>query len=160
MCEALIMKLTRTGGNELKDFRLRNDTKLLFRSDPSDDLVKLTAGKRVLFVYCGGSVKRNGCYADIRNAVRQGGRTLYEAGHSSRERASIEAGIRMAVEHQIELVIGAGGASVMDCAKLIAFGARRSKPDFLRCGHLGHPQCAKSGPTADEPSGRSECQRE
>ena len=30
----------------------------------------------------------------------------------------------MAVEHQIELVIGAGGASVMDCAKLIAFGAR------------------------------------
>lgn len=98
MCEALIMKLTRTGGNELKDFRLRNDTKLLFRSDPSDDL-KLTAGKRVLFVYCGGSVKRNGCYADIRNAVRQGGRMLYEAGHSSRERASIEAGIRMAVEH-------------------------------------------------------------
>ena len=30
----------------------------------------------------------------------------------------------MTVEHQIELVIGAGGASVMDCAKLIAFGAR------------------------------------
>ena len=131
------MKLTRTGGNELKDFRLRNDTKLLFRSDPSDDLVKLTAGKRVLFVYCDGSVKRNGCYADIRNAVRQGGRMLYEAGHSSRERASIEAGIRMAEEHQIELVIG----------------ARRSKPDLMRYGHLGHPQCAKSGPTADEPSG-------
>lgn len=126
MCEALIMKLARTGGNELKDFRLRNDTKLLFRSDPSDDLVKLTAGKRVLFVYCGGSVKRNGCYADIRNAVRQGGRMLYEAGHSSRERASSEAGIRMAVEHQIELVIGAGGASVMDCAKPIAFGARHA----------------------------------
>ena len=76
----------------MKDFRLRNDTKLLFRSDPSDDLVKLTAGKRVLFVYCGGSVKRNGCYADIRNAVRQGGRTLYEAGHSSRERARSKPG--------------------------------------------------------------------
>ena len=30
----------------------------------------------------------------------------------------------MTVEHQIDLVIGAGGASVMDCAKLIAFGAR------------------------------------
>ena len=30
----------------------------------------------------------------------------------------------MTVEHQIELVIGAGGASVMDCVKLIAFGAR------------------------------------
>ena len=76
----------------MKDFRLRNDTKLLFRSDPSDDLVKLTAGKRVLFVYCDGSVKRNGCYADIRNAVRQGGRTLYKAGHSSRERARSKPG--------------------------------------------------------------------
>lgn len=106
----------------MKDFQLRNDTKLLFRNDPAQDLQNLTEGKRVLFVYGGGSVKKNGCYNDVKNAVEKGGGTLFEAGNSFRERADIEAGIRIAKENQIDLVIGAGGASVMDCAKLIAFG--------------------------------------
>ena len=41
----------------MKDFQLRNDTKLLFRNDPAADLAALTEGKKVLFVYGGGSVK-------------------------------------------------------------------------------------------------------
>lgn len=106
----------------MKDFLLRNDTKLLFRNDPTTDLVKLTAGKKVLFVYGGGSVKKNGCYEDIKNAIDQSGGTFYEASHSSRERSAIETGINLALENQIDFIIGAGGASVMDCAKLIAFG--------------------------------------
>lgn len=108
----------------MNDFDLRNDTRLLFRNDPTADLARLTAGKRVLFVYGGGSVKKNGCYEEVKHAVAQGGGTLYEAGNSSRERSAIEAGIHMALEKQVELIIGAGGASVMDCAKLIAFGAK------------------------------------
>ncbi len=108
----------------MNDFDLRNDTRLLFRNDPTADLARLTAGKRVLFVYGGGSVKKNGCYEEVKHAVAQGGGTLYEAGNSSRERSAIEAGIHMALEKQVELIIGAGGASVMDCAKLIAFDAK------------------------------------
>ena len=108
----------------MNDFDLRNDTRLLFRNDPTADLARLTAGKRVLFVYGGGSVKKNGCYEEVKHAVAQGGGILYEAGNSSRERSAIEAGIHMALEKQVELIIGAGGASVMDCAKLIAFGAK------------------------------------
>lgn len=104
----------------MKDFGLRNDTKLLFRNDPVADLAELTAGKKVLFIYGGGSVKKNGCYEDVKNAVAENGGILYEAGNSSRERSAIEAGIRQAIENQINMVIGAGGASVMDCAKLIS----------------------------------------
>ena len=107
----------------MKDFVLRNDTKLLFRENPITDLTELTADKRVLFVYGGGSVKKNGCYEDVKNAVEGNGGTLFEAGNSSRERSAVEAGIRQIIENQVDLVIGAGGASVMDCAKLIAFGA-------------------------------------
>lgn len=108
----------------MKDFGLRNDTKLLFRNDPVADLIELTAGKKVLFVYGGGSVKKNGCYEDVKNAVTVSGGILYEASNSSRERSAIEGGIRQAIKNQVDLVIGAGGASVMDCAKLIAFGTR------------------------------------
>lgn len=42
----------------MKDFQLRNDTKLLFRNNPTVDLTALTAGKKVLFVYGGGSAKK------------------------------------------------------------------------------------------------------
>lgn len=48
---------------------IRNDTKLLFRNDPAADLAALAAGKKVLFVYGGGSAKRNGCYDDVKKAV-------------------------------------------------------------------------------------------
>lgn len=54
----------------MKDFALRNDTKLLFRGDPTADLMEPTAGKKVLFVYGGGSVKKNGCYEEYRTGER------------------------------------------------------------------------------------------
>lgn len=118
----------------MKDFQLRNDTKLLFRNDPAKDLQELTAGKKALFVYGGGSVKRNGCYDDVKNAIAKSGGTLYEAGGSSRERKDIETGIRIAKENQVDLIVGAGGASVMDCAKLIAFGVCHTEDlwDFVK----------------------------
>ena len=50
----------------MKDFRLRNDTELLFRNEPLDDLIKRTAGKKVLFVYGGASAHNNGCYDDVK----------------------------------------------------------------------------------------------
>lgn len=107
----------------MKDFQLRNDTKLLFRNDLVQDLTALTVGKRVLFVYGSGSVRKNGCYDDIKKAVENGGGVLYEHSNASRELGDIEKGIHLVKENSIELVIGAGGASIMDCAKLIAFGA-------------------------------------
>lgn len=107
----------------MKDFQLQNDTKLLFRNDPISDLETLLGGKRVLFVYGNGSVKRNGCYDDVRQAVESANGVLYELGGASREMAQIEKGIQLVKEHNIQLVIGAGGASIMDCAKLTAFGS-------------------------------------
>lgn len=43
----------------MKDFQLRNDTKLLFRNDPVADLTAFTVGKKLLFVYGGGFAKKN-----------------------------------------------------------------------------------------------------
>lgn len=51
----------------------------------------------------------------------------------------------MAKENQIDLVIGAGGASVMDCAKRISFGVCHTEDlwDFVKgktpCGHPSMP---------------------
>lgn len=107
----------------MKDFRLRNDTELLFRNEPLDDIMRLTAGKKVLFVYGGASAHNNGCYDDVKKAVSEGKGEFFELGNASRELADIEKGLELVKQHGIELVIGAGGASIMDCTKLIAFGA-------------------------------------
>ena len=77
----------------------------------------------MLFVYGGNSVYKNGCYDDVKVAVSAATGTLFELGNASREYANVERGLELVKQCGIELVIGAGGASIMDCAKLIAFGA-------------------------------------
>lgn len=107
----------------MKDFRLRNDTALLFRNDPISDITAFTAGKNVLLVFGGNSIHKNGCYDDVKTAVLAGNGTLFELGNASREFANVEKGLELVKQYGIELIIGAGGASIMDCSKLIAFGA-------------------------------------
>ena len=106
----------------MKDFIFRNDTKLLFRNDIRTTIAEITKGHKVMFVYGGSSVKRNGCHDDIVRTLTDNGIPFVEYGGSSREFAKIEAGIRVAKTNGITMIIGAGGASVMDSAKLMAFG--------------------------------------
>lgn len=106
----------------MKDFIFRNDTKLWFRNDIYADLSAIVRGHRVMFVYGGGSVKRNGCHADVMKALADAGVECIEYGDSSREMEKIEKGIELVRANDVDLIIGAGGASVMDSAKLIAFG--------------------------------------
>lgn len=106
----------------MKDFVFRNDTKLFFRNDLRNTVAEIAQGHRVMFVYGGGSVKRNGCHEDIINTLADAGITFVEYANSSREFAAIQEGIRFAKSNGVTMIIGAGGASVMDSAKLIAFG--------------------------------------
>lgn len=118
----------------MKDFVFRNDTKLLFRNDIRESLTEIARNcRKVMFVYGGGSVKRNGCYADVTSALVDAGVEIVEFGGSSREMERITEGIRVARETGVDMVIGAGGASVMDSAKLIAFGCYHEAelPEYL-----------------------------
>jgi alcohol dehydrogenase YqhD (iron-dependent ADH family) len=106
----------------MKDFVFRNDTKLFFRNDLRQSLADITRGQKVMLVYGGGSVKRNGFYDDAVQAFKEAGADFIEYGGSSREFEKIQKGIRVAHENHVTMIVGAGGASVMDSAKLIAFG--------------------------------------
>ena len=75
---------------EMKDFIFRNDTKLLFRNDIRTAIAEIAQGHKVMFVYGGGSVKRNGCHDDIVQSLGKAGIPLVEYGSSSREFAQIQ----------------------------------------------------------------------
>ena len=106
----------------MKDFTFRNDTKLFFRNDIRETLASIIKGHKALLVYGGGSIKNNGCYDDIMEAARQANAEIVEYGGASREFEKIQNGIKIAKEADVDIVIGVGGASCMDCSKLISFG--------------------------------------
>lgn len=106
----------------MKDFIYRNDTKLFFRNNIQETILNVAKGHKVMFVYGNGSVKRNGCHNDIVQALTEARIPFVEYGESSREFAKIQEGIRLAKANGVTMIVGAGGASVMDSAKLMAFG--------------------------------------
>lgn len=106
----------------MQDFQIQSNTKLLFRSNPIDEIANITANKKVLFVYGGVSVHKNGCYEDVKAGVQKGKGQFFEFGNASRELSDIQRGIQFTKEKQVDILIGAGGASVMDATKIISFG--------------------------------------
>jgi len=62
----------------MKNFTYHNPTKILFGKDTTDRLADemKDRGKNVLFVYGGGSLKKNGLYDRVMRQM--GGRNVYE----------------------------------------------------------------------------------
>lgn len=57
----------------MKGVVFRNDTKLFFRNDIRETIVEVCRGQKVMFVYGGGSVRRNGCHADVVQTLTDAG---------------------------------------------------------------------------------------
>lgn len=80
-------------------------------------------GKKVLLTYGGGSVKRNGIYAAVKELLK--GFEVVELGgiEPNPKYTSVLEGVALCKKHGIEVVLAVGGGSVLDCSKAIAAGA-------------------------------------
>ncbi|MBY6035028.1 iron-containing alcohol dehydrogenase [Fictibacillus nanhaiensis] len=105
-----------------------NPTRLVFGKDQitalKDELGAL--GKKVLLVYGGGSIKRNGLYDKVMNELKGLGAEVSElSGVEPNPRLStVKRGIDICKEEGIECLLAVGGGSVIDCTKAIAAGAK------------------------------------
>jgi hypothetical protein len=83
------------------------------------------AGKKALLVYGGGSIKKNGVYAEAISSLAASRITVIE--HPGVKPNPVlshtQAGIKKAKSGKCDMVIAAGGGSVIDEAKAIAAGA-------------------------------------
>lgn len=88
------------------------------------EIVKPYASK-VLLVYGGGSIKKNGIYDTVTGLLKQSGIAWEElSGVEPNPRiTTVREGVEICREKAIEAVLPIGGGSAIDCAKVIAAGA-------------------------------------
>lgn len=79
-------------------------------------------GKKVLVLYGGGSVKRNGSYQDVMEQLRKANSEIfeYQGIKPNPVISDVQNAIRMVCDNHIELIVAIGGGSVIDSAKVIA----------------------------------------
>ena len=81
-------------------------------------------GKNVLLTYGGGSIKRSGLYDEVMKIMNEGGFKVIElSGIDPNPRiSSVEKGVALCKENDIDVVLAIGGGSTIDCSKAICAG--------------------------------------
>ena len=111
----------------LGNFTYYNPTKLIFGKDAMKLLVAelVQYGPRVLLSYGGGSIKRNGIYDQVIEALRIAGKQVFEdpGVMPNPTIGKLYEGARLARENNVDLILAVGGGSVVDYAKGVAASA-------------------------------------
>ncbi|GGF32797.1 putative NADH-dependent butanol dehydrogenase 1 [Halobacillus andaensis] len=112
----------------MDSFTFHNPTKLIFGKDQvqqlSEQLPKNTS--KVLLVYGGGSIKKNGVYDQVIEQLNQVNAQVFElAGVEPNPRlTTVRKGVDICKKEGIDFLLAVGGGSVIDCTKTIAAGAK------------------------------------
>jgi alcohol dehydrogenase YqhD (iron-dependent ADH family) len=128
------------------------------------ELVRRFGGTRVLLVYGGGSVRRNGAYDAVTASLGSAGIPFAELGgvHANPRSDKVCEGIALSRKEGVDFLLAVGGGSVIDTCKAIAMGvpyggdfwdffAGRAKPEkalpvgtvltIAAAGSEGSPNC-------------------
>ncbi|WP_078414158.1 iron-containing alcohol dehydrogenase [Priestia abyssalis] len=112
----------------MNSFTFYNPTKLIFGKGELQQLEQelIHYGKKVLLVYGGGSIKRNGLYDQVINILGKTGAQVFELpGVEPNPRLStVHKGVEICKNENIDFLLAVGGGSVIDCTKAVAAGAK------------------------------------
>lgn len=112
----------------MQNFVFRNPTKLIFGKGQLEQLKTEIPqfGKKVLLVYGGGSIKRNGIYDNVISILKEINAEVFElTGVEPNPRVStVKKGIQICKDNGVEFILAVGGGSVIDCTKAIAAGSK------------------------------------
>ncbi len=108
----------------LGNFTYCNPTKLYFGQDALQNLPGELAkyGKKVILVYGGGSIKKNGIYDTVTKILKEAGKDVAEiAGVMSNPTIhKLREGIAIARQHGADFILAVGGGSVIDYSKALS----------------------------------------
>ena len=106
------------------NFTYCNPTKLYFGEDSLNNLkTELRKyGNNVVLVYGGGSIKKNGIYDYVLRILTESGKNVAEISGvmPNPTLSKLREGIKIAREHQADLLLAVGGGSVCDYSKAVS----------------------------------------
>lgn len=116
----------------MNNFIFENATKVYFgKGCVKEYLAYLSSnyGDRVLLAYGGGSIKKNGIYDEVVSVLKKAGKTIIEFSGimANPTYEKVLEGVSLAKEHQVDMILGVGGGSVMDCCKAVSMAAVSKK---------------------------------
>lgn len=109
------------------NFAFHVPTTIHFGKGQISHLADLAAyGKKVLLCYGGGSIKRNGIYDQATEILSDAGLEIFElSGVEPNPRIqTVRRGVDLCRKESIDMVLAIGGGSTIDCAKVVAAGAK------------------------------------
>lgn len=111
----------------LGNFIYSNPTKLYFGEDAKGHLSEALKGfgDRVLLTYGGGSIKRNGIYADVMAALKEAKKIVVELPGVMPNPTfeKVMEGVKTVRENNIDFILAVGGGSTIDYSKAVAVAA-------------------------------------
>ncbi|WP_010097716.1 iron-containing alcohol dehydrogenase [Ornithinibacillus scapharcae] len=112
----------------MNNFTYFNPTKLIFGKGQLDALPEEVKqyGTKVLMIYGGGSIKRNGIYDNVKAKLKEIDAEIFElSGVEPNPRIStVRKGVEICKTEGIDFLLAVGGGSTIDCTKAIAVGAK------------------------------------
>lgn len=112
----------------MNNFIFENPTKVFFgKGCVKEYLACLTKGcDTILLAYGEGSVRKNGVYDEVTAILKEAGKNIvtFSGIMPNPTYAKVLEGAKLAKEKQVEMILGVGGGSVMDCCKAVSIAAR------------------------------------
>ncbi|HJB25357.1 MAG TPA: iron-containing alcohol dehydrogenase [Firmicutes bacterium] len=112
----------------MNNFIFQNATKVYFGKGCVKEYLSCLTGpyRTVMLAYGGGSIKQNGIYDEVVGILRAAGKTILEFSGimANPTYAKVLEGAKLARENNVDMILGVGGGSVMDCCKAVSLSAR------------------------------------
>ncbi len=120
----------------MRDFIFHNPCKIYFGKDVLSNLPAelKKIGNKVLMVYGGGSIKRNGLYDTVKNLIEGAGLKLYELDgvEPNPRHTTVNRGVEICKKENIDVILAVGGGSTIDCSKGIAAASKTADGDVWK----------------------------
>lgn len=107
----------------MENFVFQNPTKLIFGKGMITHLSKeIPQGKRIMVTFGGGSVKKNGVYEQVKDALKSFEVVEFWGIEANPTVETLRKAIQLGKENKVDFLLAVGGGSVLDGTKLIAAG--------------------------------------
>lgn len=108
----------------MKNFTFHNTTKIIFWRDQIPEIVnEIPKDNKVMIIYGGGSVKRNGTLEKVRGSLKD--HTIYEFGgvEANPHYETLMQAVALVKDKGVDFLLALGGGSVIDGTKFVAAAA-------------------------------------